>query len=91
MTVKRARYTGHEALRAHLLAADHSLPPGMTFEVPGGVDGFVVERGAIRPVPIRIDVPTDASNGQRYSINATARRSDGIVLGGVTIVLEVEN
>jgi hypothetical protein len=50
-----------------------------------------VERGAIRPVPIRIDVPTDASTGQRYTINVTARRSDGILLGGVTIVLEVEN
>lgn len=86
----RARYVGHEALRAELLAGDYSLPEGMEFRVVGGEGGVVVGRGVTEDVPVQVEVPANAQPGEKYAINVTARRPDGAVVGGVTIFLEVE-
>ena len=90
-SVNRARYRGHDSYRRQLLDSDFSLPEGMTFERPGGADGLAVGAAQIRAVPIRLQVPSQARTGDRYSINVRATTDDGRLIGGVTFLLEVEN
>ena len=87
----RGRYVGHQALRDELLNGDFRLPEGMRFRVVDGGGGVVVGRGATVDVPVQLEVPANAQPGQKYSVNVTARRADGAVVGGVTIFLEVES
>jgi hypothetical protein len=90
-TVIRARYTGYETYKKALLARNFDLPPGMEFEVPEAPTGPLLRARERRDVPVQLKVPNDAQTGQHYSINVRAQTDAGRLIGGVTLLLNVQN
>jgi hypothetical protein len=90
-TVIRARYTGCDAYKKALLARNFDLPPGMEFEVPEAPTGPFLRARDRRDVPVQLKVPSDAQTGQQYSINVRAQTETGRLIGGVTLLLNVQN
>ena len=89
-TVTRARYTGYETYKKALLARNFDLPPGMEFEATEQTDGPLLKGRATRNVSVQLQVPPQAPNGQRYSINVRAQTETGRLIGGVTFLLNVQ-
>lgn len=85
------RYVGFDHIRQRILDRDYSLPPGMTMTV----DGQALEEGIRIPskeetiLPFDIQVPDDAAPGSMYPITLIARSEDGVLAGGVTIIINV--
>jgi uncharacterized membrane protein len=90
-TVIRARYTGYETYKNALLARNFDLPAGMEFEVPEAPTGPLLRAHERRDVPVQLKVPNDAQTGQQYSINVRAQTDAGRLIGGVTLLLNVQN
>ncbi len=88
-TITRARYAGHDVYRRKLLAQDVSLPAGMQFETD--VPTPTLPPAGEQNVPVRIRVPDGARTGDEYSVNVRATGADGRLIGGVTLLLQVEN
>lgn len=83
----RVRYAGFGTLRDRILAGDYTLPPGMGATLPDAVD---LEVGEDVLAPFEITIPATAQPGEKYAVNVSARNDRGAVVGGVTVMFEVE-
>jgi hypothetical protein len=90
-TVTRARYVGHNNYKQLLLEQDFELPAGMLFEIPGIGPTLQLAPAENRNIPVRIRVPDDAQDGTEYTINVRAEDQDGRLVGGATLLLQVQN
>ncbi len=87
----KTRYEGFEAYRQTLLSRDYSLPKGQTLLADGGplTKGPQLEPGAGRTLEFTGTVPADARPGSRIPVNLIARTAEGVLAGGVTLILNV--
>lgn len=85
------RYVGFDRLREQILARDYSLPAGMTVQVAGQDPETPVPlpAGTTGAVRFSIKVPDDALPGSRVPVNLLAFGEDGVLIGGVTVIVDV--
>jgi hypothetical protein len=88
----RTKYIGFEGIRRAILGRDTSLPAGMQVRVAGRNPGVPIEMkpGETRPVPFSIRIPADIPRGSQFPVNLVALRADGVLAGGVTLLLKVK-
>lgn len=89
--VVRARYTGFEEYRKYLQGEKFELPPGMKFHTPDGGEGMLLRPKEKTLVKVFLQISTQATTGDTYSINIRASREKGELTGGVTFLLNVKN
>ena len=92
LIVAKNRYEGFEPLRDKLLKGDHSLPDGMTVTVDGAAldRGVTLGPGEPREMRVDIQVPPTARVGDTFPITLVARTANGVLVGGVTVILNVD-
>jgi len=87
----KTKYVGFEAIRESILRRDDSLPAGMTITVDGREldEGIEVEPRKARSAHFVVQIPGNAAPGVSLPFNIIARSTDGVLAGGVTMILNV--
>lgn len=88
----RTKYVGLEAVRDRLRKLDVTPPPAMAMHADGRPFGEPLEVGAnvIMPVHVTLTIPADARPGALFPINIIAKQANGVLVGGVTLLLQVK-
>ena len=85
------RYVGFEQIRERILERDNSLLPDMAVTVDGQTleEGIEVASKEQTIIPFDIKMPDDALPGSKYPITLLAHSEEGVLAGGVTVILSV--
>jgi hypothetical protein len=88
----RTRYVGFDPVRDRLRRLDVAPPANMTLRADGRALNELLELGAnlTKAVRFRVTVPPDARPGGRYPLTLVAKDAHGMLIGGVTLLLEVK-
>ena len=84
------RYTGFETYRQILTQRDYSLPTGMEITHNLNLDQLQLPPQGQQTVQVTIKIPDDAQDGLKLPLNIMAETDAGVLLGGVTILFEVQ-
>jgi hypothetical protein len=86
------RYVGFEKIKEAILSRDYSLPDGMTITADGQTlaEGIEIDPKIEHSIRFAIKVPDDALPGSSYPITLIAQSADGVLAGGVTMFINVE-
>lgn len=86
----KTRYRGFAPFKKMVLSRDYNLPPGM--EVGHNLDPGELQLppDAQRETQVSIKIPDDAADGELIRVNVVAEADDGTLLGGVTMLFEVQ-
>lgn len=92
VVAEKHRYDGYEQIREDILAADNTLPDGMWITVDGEDigDGIQLDEGETREVQLELKIPDDIVPGTTVPVNLAARTDDEVPLGGISVILTVE-
>lgn len=88
----RTRYIGLTPVRDRLRKLDVAPPPTMVIQAAGQPLGERIEVGANLTVPVRVTltIPMDVQPGALLPINIIAKKANGVLIGGVTLLLQVK-
>ncbi len=88
----RTRYTGLEAVRERLRGLDVQPPHKMAIRADGRALTDLVEvgPGATTAVEFTLTIPADARPGALFPLTLVARKANGMLIGGVTLLLQVK-
>ena len=86
------KYVGFEAIREVILKRDYSLPKGMKIAVEGHHLNEEIEimPKTIQLIKFAVKVPEDIQPATKLPLNIIARSTAGVLIGGVTIILNIE-
>jgi hypothetical protein len=92
LKIVKTQYIGYEKIKETILRRDYSLPSGMLITA-GGKEiskGMEIKAGGISDVPFTVKIPDDAKPGAILPLNITAFSEDGVLEGGITLLLNVK-
>lgn len=86
------KYIGFEEIRERIMSRDYSLPDGMTVKVDDQPleEGTEIEAKESKVVRFAIKVPENVTPGTSIPLNLIAQSANGVLAGGVTLILNVE-
>lgn len=88
----RTRYVGFVPVRERLRGLDVALPGGMQVRAEGRPleEGLELEGRDTVGVRFTLTVPVGAGPGAVFPINLVAKKANGVLIGGVTLLLRVK-
>jgi len=86
----RHRYTGYEEYKKRLLSKDYS-PRGFEINANGNPlkQAIEIEGRSKEDIELEIKVPDDAPSGVRLPLNVVTLTEQGVLVGGITIIINV--
>jgi hypothetical protein len=86
----KIKYDGFDGFRETILSRDYSLPPGMQIDLDEADEDLRMMPQEMHLSRVTIKVPDDAADGMRLPVNIVAETGAGVLLGGVTILFQVQ-
>lgn len=92
LAAAKNKYVGFEKIKEMILSRDYSLPAGMTVtahdeELDKGVE---IPAKETKIILLSIKVPNDSKPGSILTLNIIARSADGVLAGGITLIINIK-
>lgn len=88
----KSKYVSFEAIKKEILGQQRPLPPGMTIAADGlNLDeGVEVNTKEMKNIEFEVKTPDDATPGAKFPLNIIALGDDGVLAGGITLILHIK-
>lgn len=92
LKIVKTQYIGYEKIKETILSRNYLLPSGMliTADEQEISKGMEIKADGIKDVQFTVKIPEDAKPGAKLPLNITSFSDDGVLEGGITLLLNVK-
>lgn len=92
LKIVKTQYIGYEKIKETILSRNYSLPSGMFITADGQEisKGMEIRADGIKDVQFTVKIPDDTKPGAKLPLNITSFSDDGVLAGGITLLLNVK-